>query len=105
MRATPVVMLLELRCGLAYLFQGSRTLHGQARFLIRAMIAFDKAILLGMLWVTHQHADFQKRTKADGKSLPEGLLTKRTSRSMRTKPRQGWFTNPGNDADRHPFTS
>src|SRR5947208_10907152 len=22
-----------------------------------------------------------------------------------SKPRQGWFTNPGNDADRHPFTS
>jgi hypothetical protein len=50
-----VVVLDKLLGDRPHLFQGARTLHGQALLLIAAMRARDFAVLLGMVRVAQAH--------------------------------------------------
>ena len=65
MRALPVVMLGKGLCDLAHLLQGRRTMAGKAFLLIRAVISFDKALLLRMMRLTNQDRYPDGVTEAD----------------------------------------
>ncbi len=62
-------MLNKLLGDRPHLFQGARTLHGQALLLIAAMRARDFAILLGMVRVAQVHREAEAVTEA--RALPK----------------------------------
>ena len=60
-----IIVLHKRLGGGLRLRQVTRLIHGQAFFLIAAVVAFDEAILLWVLRGTDLHRDVQAGTEAD----------------------------------------